>query len=258
MMSTHGYQLVRSAIAPQVCTTIQADALSRVHLSRTPLSLLSHKLFGSNKIAAPHGRAIVPLPMSAEVTDALKSSLRALGMSAIAHSGLTASAELSELAAMIVLPGTAAQPPHTDLLPDASLSMATLFCALQDTTVDMGATVLFPASPKQVLDRRDWKDVEQGAASVATFGTTYGPDGEADQVALARKAVVGGLNQFDHHVIALNLPRDVQCDFYGDIRVLLAVQQGDGNIEVDGPVEQQIVRTVFEQSAGEDVVVFIV
>lgn len=124
-----------------------------------------------------HSRTLVPLTPSPSVTAALRDSLAALGgPAALARVGLTPAATLFELNVLVSLPGdnqptnlctcnatqclgeaatlrdpacnpimhagAAAQPAHVDQLPRSELAMGTLFLALQDTTAEMGASVL--------------------------------------------------------------------------------------------------------------------
>jgi hypothetical protein len=139
-----------------------------------------------DSIYTSHSRTLVPLAPSPNVTAALRSSLAALGGSAaMARIGLSASASLFELNVLVSLPGAAAQPPHVDQLPRPGLSMGTIFLALQDTTADMGATVLFPAPPCEVAVRCDWNAIRRQAGSAVAFGESFDPSGESDSAAEA-------------------------------------------------------------------------
>ena len=214
-MQRSGYEVSRKAVATQLCSDVRAESLRRAcHAPRwrprlaswwrQGLTSVAHR-FQKSAAASPgtvahptarlgiedsiytsHSRTLLPLVPCPNVTLALRNSLAALGgPSAMARIGLSASATLFELNVLISLPGAAAQPPHVDQLPRPGLSMGTLFLALQDTTADMGATVLFPAPPCAVAARCDWDAIRRQAGSAAAFGESFGPSGESDSAEAA-------------------------------------------------------------------------
>jgi len=215
-MLASGYEVSRKAVAAQLCCTIRAESLARACRAprwrsklaswwRQGLRTVAHRRENStaaslgtaktsvelslrmeDSIYTSHSRTLVPLAPSPNVTAALRSSLAALGGSAaMARIGLSASASLFELNVLVSLPGAAAQPPHVDQLPRPGLSMGTIFLALQDTTADMGATVLFPAPPCEVAVRCDWNAIRRQAGSAVAFGESFDPSGESDSAAEA-------------------------------------------------------------------------
>ena len=200
-MLSQGYEVAAKAVASHLCGTIRAESLAqacsaprwRPRLAnflrqglarrRTPESEVSLSRM-EDSIYTSHSRTLVPLKPSVDVTAALHCALSALGGSAaMARVGLSASATLFELNVLVSLPGAAAQPPHVDQLPRCGLAMGTLFLALQDTTADMGATVLFPAQPCEVAARCDWAAIRRQAGSAAAFGESFDPSGERDTAA---------------------------------------------------------------------------
>ena len=136
----------------------------------------------------PHGRLLIPLaPDDDGVGDVLTKALAAIGEDAVADAGLTSKALLVELSVLAVLPRAAAQPPHLDVLPREGLAMATLFIPLQDVRASNGATVLYPAPPAEVENRRDWARLHKDDPR------TYAPDGAEDDDAAAVQAAASGL-----------------------------------------------------------------
>jgi hypothetical protein len=229
-MLTRGYEIAKLAVAPSSCTAVRRAALAQARLQhleqhrRGPVALLirtmglsvryeeyvangdASRVEEQRGISGAHGRVLVPLePSQHDVTTVLRSAFTALGGEACTgRAGLTPAAWLVELAVLLVLPGATAQPPHVDVMPRSSLSMATLFIPLQHVTATMGATVLFPAQPAEVASRSffsalqhqaNWRDEQRKTFS--SDGTATGDDGEAEaqirMEAAEDAAALGGL-----------------------------------------------------------------
>ena len=82
--------------------------------------------------------------------------------------------------------------------------------------------------------------------------------GEALELLRAGKAVISRLDQFDGDIVRAQAPGDLESRLFGDVHVLLTLQKDHGQVEVNVRFEQQVVRAVFEQRAGENIVVFVV
>ena len=190
-MRKAGYVVKRLAVAPQAVATIRRNALAQ---ARAPTQPVWRKWLGLEKElkegvdGGPHGRLLIPLaPDDDGVGDVLTKALAAVGRGAVAEAGLSEDAVLVELSVLAVLPRTAAQPPHLDVLPRDDLSMATLFVPLQDVCASNGATVLYPAPPAEVSTRRDWARLHKNEER------TYSPDGAEDDDAATIQAEAAGL-----------------------------------------------------------------
>ena len=190
-MRRSGYVVKRFAVAPQAVATIRRNALAQ---AREPPAPAWRKWLGLEKElkegvdGGPHGRLLIPLaPDDDGVGDVLTKALAAIGEGAVADAGLTSKALLVELSVLAVLPRAAAQPPHLDVLPREGLAMATLFIPLQDVRASNGATVLYPAPPAEVENRRDWARLHKDDPR------TYAPDGAEDDDAAAVQAAASGL-----------------------------------------------------------------
>ena len=177
-MRRSGYVVKRLAVAPQAVATIRRNALAQ---AREPPAPAWRKWLGLEKElkegvnGGPHGRLLIPLaPDDDGVGDVLTKALAAVGTDAVGDAGLSEDALLVELSVLAVLPRTAAQPPHLDVLPRDGLAMATLFVPLQDVSARNGATVLYPAPPSSVAARRDWARLHKNEER------TYAPDGAED------------------------------------------------------------------------------
>ena len=190
-MRRSGYVVKRLAVAPQAVATIRRNALAQ---AREPPAPAWRKWLGLEKElkegvdGGPHGRLLIPLaPDDDGVGDVLTKALAAVGTDAVADAGLAEDALLVELSVLAVLPRAAAQPPHLDVLPREGLAMATLFIPLQDVRASNGATVLYPAPPAEVENRRDWARLHKDDPR------TYAPDGAEDDDAAAVQAAASGL-----------------------------------------------------------------
>ena len=177
-MRRSGYLVKRLAVAPQAVATIRRNALAQ---AREPPAPAWRQWLGLEKElkegvdGGPHGRLLIPLaPDDDGVGDVLTKALAAVGTDAVADAGLSEDALLVELSVLAVLPRAAAQPPHLDVLPRNGLAMATLFVPLQDVCASNGATVLYPAPPAEVENRRDWARLHKNEER------TYAPDGAED------------------------------------------------------------------------------
>lgn len=194
-MLTHGFVVARGAVPPATCGLVRSQALAE---SQAPWHwpILSHayqRLVGGGLREQRH-RVHLPLPLSAPV-DALVRAALSPGtglLDALRCAGLSADAALVELSVMLALPGAAPQRAHTDVPPDHTQPMATLWCALQDTPEEMGATRLCAASPAAVAKAADW--ARERAISAAAAARQFEP-------ATAGEGLLGGFS-WDHATAA--------------------------------------------------------
>ena len=187
-MLTHGFVVARGAVAPATCALVRSHALAE---SQSPwhwptLRHAYQRLAGGGLREQRH-RVHLPLPLSAPVDALVRAALSpSTGLvDAMRCVGLSADAALVELSVMLALPGATAQRAHTDVPPDHTQPMATLWCALQDTPEEMGATRVCPASPAAVATAADW--ARQRSLSAAAAARQFEP-------AAAGEGLLGGFS----------------------------------------------------------------
>ena len=150
-----GYTIANSAVGASTCAALRARVLDHHDRARDAMSRGElDEVYAFGRIAAPMDRRIdLRLPLALSVRAALHQAAAHVGpiIDAFLDGG---DGELVELSSLISLPASSAQPIHADTT-DAEPSIVTVFIALQDISLDMGPTLVWPRTHSRDACRID-------------------------------------------------------------------------------------------------------
>jgi len=157
-LEQHGYLRVKRVLSPSVSLLLLAlvrEQLARSIASVNAGTIEETELFGAG---GPRKRFDLKLDLPHQVHATLKEAVETLH--SLLQTLLGPEPELTELSAVVALPGATRQIVHADVLTKGTSISA--FCALQDVDDKMGPTVFLPGAFRQLMDFERYDERQLG------------------------------------------------------------------------------------------------
>ena len=149
-LDSDGYAVANAALDASTCAALRDRVLAHHDRARAAMKRGElDEVYAFGRIAAPMDRRLdMRLPLALSVRSALREVLAHVSplVDTFLHGG---DGVLVELSSIISLPASSAQPVHADTTDDEA-SIVTIFIALQDISLEMGPTLVWPRTHSRV------------------------------------------------------------------------------------------------------------